>query len=167
MQEIVKKRVKDIEIFMSEVSKLRKDKRLDEDIFNQCSDYIEESTTNSTRFLFAENEFYKLLPSVLQINLAESVLHHERNVLDHFFEDRNGRNSASDHFVNAVVTQLESALYKAGDTIISAREPVRDLVFIANGTCKLYGSYHSKRDKEKLLKLCVVRLREGSWYGDF
>ena len=74
-------------------------------------------------------------------------------------KDRNGKSSAPDSFVRAVLTQLVSVIYKPGETIIPARSPVRDLVFIVRGTCKLYGFYHKKGDKKELIKLTVVRLR--------
>ena len=42
---------------------------------------------------------------------------------------------------------------------------MRDLIFIAQGTVKLYGFYEN-RDGD-LQRMVIVRLKEGSWYGDF
>ena len=42
---------------------------------------------------------------------------------------------------------------------------MRDLIFIAQGTVKLYGFYENSDGD--LQRMVIVRLREGSWYGDF
>ena len=94
------------------------------------------------------------------------MLFHERLTLDFFFEDKNGKNRASETFMSAVLTQLISVLYRPTDIIIKSHKEVRSLYFIAEGTCKLYGSYEDKN--ENLVKrIPIVRLREGSWYGDY
>ena len=93
------------------------------------------------------------------------MLVHERRTLDYFFEDKNGKNKASDLFINEVLTQLDSRLYEPGEIIMERNSRVRDLIFIAQGTCKLFGFYEQKDGD--LIRMVIVRLREGSWYGDF
>ena len=62
IEEIVNKRVKDIELFLYAVSRRLKDRSLDSDQFTEVKDYIREATANSTQFHYHANEFYQLLP---------------------------------------------------------------------------------------------------------
>ena len=96
--------MKDIEVFMYQVSKLRKDISFTAEMFDACNDYIEQTTSRSTRVYFKDNEFYTQLPPNLQLKLVQSVLMSERRALDYFFEDKNGKNKASEHFINEVLT---------------------------------------------------------------
>ena len=68
-------------------------------------------------------------------------------------------------FINAVLTQLESRIYKPGEVILERNTKVRDVVFIAQGTCKLFGFFDP--GDGNIHRMVIVRLREGSWYGDF
>ena len=68
--EIIKIRVNEIDYFMYQVSKLRKDKSLTDEMFQRCKDFIAETTSRSTRVYFQENEFYQNLPAGLQLKLA-------------------------------------------------------------------------------------------------
>lgn len=58
-KELIKKRVSDIDYFMYQVSKLRKDKSLTEEMFKKCSDFIEQTTRKSPKYYFQDNEFYQ------------------------------------------------------------------------------------------------------------
>lgn len=68
-----------------------------------------------------------------------SVLYHERNTLDYFFEDKRRKYKASDWFINQVLVNLDSRLFNQGEVIQAKDDRVRDLIFISQGTCKLYG----------------------------
>ena len=57
----------------------------------------------------------------MQQKLVESVLYHEKNILEYFFEDKNGKNRANKGFIIAIVTQLVSVLYEPGEIIIPAQ----------------------------------------------
>ena len=131
---------------MYEVSLLRKDKSLTDEMFQKCKEYIAETTSQSTRFYFSEKSFYQQLPVSLQLKLVKSVLYHERITLDYFFEDKNGKNKASDTFITTVLASLDSGLYAPGQVIIEQNSKVRELVFIAQGTCKLYGYYNQSEE---------------------
>ena len=64
-----------------------------------------------------------------------------------------------------IMVSLESSLYDIGDEIIQKGEKIRGLIFIINGHCDLYGIKRMSNDEK--LKLKVVRLKTGSWYGDY
>ena len=55
-REIINKRVSEIDCFMYEVSKLRKDNSLTDEMFEQCKNFIAETTSHSTRIYFQEND---------------------------------------------------------------------------------------------------------------
>ena len=50
--------------------------------------------------------------------------------------------------------------------MISHKEKVKELIFIMQGKCNLYGYCPSFKNPEEILKLLVVRLPAKSWYGD-
>ena len=62
IQEIVNRRVKDIELFLYDVSRRLKDKSLEDEQFLEVKEYIREATANSTQFHYHANEYYQLLP---------------------------------------------------------------------------------------------------------
>ena len=63
-------------------------------MFKYTKQYIEESTSNSTRFHFHDNEFYRNLTPSLKKKLVKRTLTYERTILDYFFEERNSSNFA-------------------------------------------------------------------------
>ena len=64
----------------------------------------------------------------------------------------------------AVLTQLDSAIYKPGDLIVQRNTKLHDLFIIREGTCNLNGMFQSGPNEMKVIR--IVRLPEGSWYGD-
>ena len=63
-----------------------------------------------------------------------------------------------------VLTSLEGQLYLPGDVILRRHQRVDNLIFFERGKCNLYG-FHDRDDET--VKMLIVRLSEGSWYGDF
>ena len=60
---------------------------------------------------------------------------------------------------------LESSLYDLGDLIVDKGEFLTDLIFIVQGECDLYGIDKLKNGDK--IRQKVVRLKEGSWFGDY
>ena len=72
---------------------------------------------------------------------------------------------APENFIVSVLTQLDSVLYEPGEVIVGYKNQVHDLFFIAQGVASLNGYFDNSEGETK--KMCIVRLREGSWYGEF
>ena len=68
--------------------------------------------------------------------------------------------------MDKILTQLDSKLYKPGETMIQHNSEVKELIFIEQGKCNLYGFWPSKEIENEFQKLLIVRLVEKSWYGD-
>jgi hypothetical protein len=58
VDKIVKERVRDIELYLHNISTVIKTKSLPLKLIEACKDFMEECVKNSTRFYFQENEFY-------------------------------------------------------------------------------------------------------------
>ena len=164
-----------------------KGKWLDEEIFDDCMMNIEESVRFSTKWSFALNEFWGVLPPQIQNKIVDTVLKRQVRLLDHFFNDKIMNVSAPHSFITSVMVNLESSLYDVGDVIVSHNEKVNDLIFIQSGSVELCGIHSVKvlnlnkniyqrstqkgdaffDEEEEQFRIRVVRLREGSWYGDF
>ena len=67
------------------------------------------------------------------------VLKEHMETLQFFFEDFKGRNKAYMPFIAGVVTNLDYAIYKLGEVIIPAFQPVDSLVIIQSGSCNING----------------------------
>ena len=75
VEEIVKKKVFNMEVYLYDISLLRKDKVLPLEFIDACKTSMKESIKHSTRFYFEENHFYQELPPKLQARLVTSVLY--------------------------------------------------------------------------------------------
>ena len=118
VEEIVKKKMTDMEVYLYAISNVMKKKTLSLVMIENCKKLMEESVKNSTRFYFEENYFYQELPPNLKLKLIRSVLYRELQTFEFFFEDFSGKNRASTAFMVAIMQNLDSALYKQGEVII-------------------------------------------------
>ena len=103
---------------------------------------------------------------MLQRKLVLTVLSPIRQKLDFFFEDKYENVTAPRDFVVRVLTNLQSALYMPHEVIVGYKEPVDALIFISRSKCRLYGFYKDG-ENNKTHKIYILRLRTGSWFGDF
>lgn len=86
VHEMVNVRVKEIEIYMYQISAT-----LEENIplqyIHQCKKHVELSIRNSTKFHFKENPFYQQLSPKLQTKLVKICLVKEARMFHYFFND--------------------------------------------------------------------------------
>ena len=85
VNEIVSKKTGDMEVYLYDISRLRKDKFLGDDKISESLEHMEEYVRNSTRFHFEENNFYKDLPTILKRKLTMAVLYKQREIFEFFF----------------------------------------------------------------------------------
>ena len=114
---------------------------------------------SSTRLSFKENAFFQELPQNLQLKVVKVVLKEHIETFSYFFEDFRGGNKAHMSFVAGVVTSLDYAIYKPGEVIVPAFQPVDSLVMIQSGSCNLNG-FNEKQNH------LIVKLPSKSWYGE-
>ena len=66
--------------------------------------------------------------------------------------------------ITAIVTNLDSEVYRRGTIICPEAEKVTDLVIVAKGRLDVFGYYKYRGERHKML---VMHLPKRSWYGDF
>ena len=64
-----------MEVYIYEISKVRKHKVIARHYIQECIDSMEHFIRSSTRFFFENNEYYKELPQNLKHKLVRAVLH--------------------------------------------------------------------------------------------
>ena len=95
----------------------------------------------------------------------QSVLGAQIQQIHFFFEDVNDYQKAPPNFISQIMVSLDSTIYDDGDLIIRKGDHVENLDFIIKGSAMIIGT-HVKPSGEKL-RLNVVKLVEGSWFGDY
>lgn len=63
-----------------------------------------------------------------------------------------------------MLTNLDSQLYRVGETVIDYHDKVEKLMLIQSGKCDLNSLLDQRNSK---IEVRIVRLLESSWYGDF
>ena len=88
--------------------------------------------------------------------------------MKYFFYDfeKDGLYGAPDGFVVSVMVSLDSTLYAVGDQIIAKGQSVKEIYFVLEGNCDLFG-YFVLPDTGETMRFKLVTLYEGSWYGDY
>ena len=71
------------------------------------------------------------------------MLGEQKNLLNYFFNDFEFNNKAPLGFVIAVLTNLDSSIYEPCQVIIPTQSKIKELVFIAQGKCRLFGYYNN------------------------
>jgi hypothetical protein len=61
------------------------------------------------------------------------------STFEYFFEDFSGMIKAPDAYMVGVLCNLDSTIYKPGDTIIRHKAMVEELIVIHRGRCNLVG----------------------------
>ena len=186
VETLVEYKNQDLYDYLADMSMQIKGKSLNEEIFNDCITNMEETVRFSTKHSFADNQFWEILPPQIQNKIVERVLKSQVKLLQYFFKDKILNVDAPQSFVTSVMVNLESSLYDVGDCIVKYQEPCKDLIFIQSGCVELSGVtkakvlnlnqniYQKSRSggvlyskEEEPFSIRVVKLREGSWYGDF
>ena len=122
---------------------------------------MSEHVLRSTRFYFDKNEFYNDLPQNLKHKLVLNVLVEQKNLLKYFFNDFEFNQMAPQAFVVGVLTNLDSSIYEPCQVIIPTQSKVKELIFIAQGKCRLFGFFKNTVDGlEETYKINVLKLRE-------
>ena len=62
------------------------------------------------------------------------------------------------------MVSFDSNIYDDGDAIVEKDDQLNDLFFIVQGSSMLVGIYKDPVGNE--VRINVVQLKEGSWYGD-
>ena len=63
------------------------------------------------------------------------------------------------------MVSLDASRYEEGEIMVHKGEYMRDIIFIMKGSCDIYGTYQQL--ERELLRFKVVKLGEGSWFGDY
>ena len=72
---------------------------------------------------------------------------------------------APENFVSRLMVSFDSIIYDHDDCIVEKGEELDDLFFIMQGSSMLVGTFKNQQGTE--VRINVVKLQEGSWYGDF
>ena len=142
--------------------------RLDNELWDATHDFLEDNLRYSTRIGFKNSPFWKILSPKLQQELVKTMLQKQIKRMKYFFYDfeRDGRFGAPDDFVMSIMVSLDSTLYSVGTNIISSGQRIDQVYFIIQGCCSLSG-LHLRKDTKETMRFELVKLDEGSWYGDY
>ena len=110
-------------------------------MFDECSEYIEDSFRNSTRIAFKLSPFWSKLPSTLKNKIVRETLRQQIETLKYFFNDYLEKFNAPEGFVTSIMASLDASRFEQGEIIVQKGEEMRDLIFIMKGTCDLYGTF--------------------------
>ena len=136
-------------------------------MIDECKDLMSESIRSSTLFYFENNTFFGELPPRLRNKLVQVVLYHYIRKFKFFFQDYINQIRAPQDFMVRMMTSLDSQLYKPGALILESDQKVDNLILIAQGKCFLNGFIRSGPTGTSDTVVTLVKLIEGSWYGDF
>ena len=109
------------------------------------------------------------MPPNIQKRLIRTLLLPDIQKFSFFFNENDRSNArAPEHFIVKVMSNLDSKLYHSGQVIIERGSPVENLILIKEGHCNLYSFFEPKTNNaDELIKVLLVKLKQGSWYGDF
>ena len=127
--------------------------------------HIENNIKYSAKLAFKQSQFYQQLPPKLRSLLVSEVLKKQILALRFFFNDYIRGVSAPQLFVEKVMISLQSSLYNVGDVIVDNGDKMDFCYFIVKGQCTLSGIH--KQGENEYLRVPVVKLRDGGWYGDY
>ena len=82
-----------------------------------------------------------------------------------FFEDHCDYQKAPEAFIIKIMVSLDSTLFNEGDLIVENGEIMEEIFFINHGRAEIIGTF--TKDEEEDVKVSVVELKEGSWFGDY
>lgn len=85
-----------------------------------------------------------------------------------FFNDYNENVKAPKNFITKFMISLDSSVYDIGDRIIECGQSVDNLCCFFHGRAEMIGHWKDRKNTaDDPIKVRVVELSEGSWFGDY
>ena len=94
---------------------------------------------------FKTSPFWSQLSSTLKLKLVKATLIQYIETMNYFFAACEGC-KAPEGFIIKVMVSLDSSRYEHGDLIVKKGDVVKDLYFIMNGTCSIFGTHRMAFD---------------------
>ena len=133
-------------------------------VYDEIELFLGNSVRRSTIDSFKNHKFYKKLPPRLKQDLVRASLYRLENKAFYFFNDLQFNIEAPKLYITKILSALSSLIVPIGENVRDIEKSMSYLYLLLEGDATLVG-YDFVQGTP--VKFNVVKLPEGSWFGDY
>jgi hypothetical protein len=109
-----------MDLWLAAVDKVLPEKKISDEVYDKCRDYMKQSFIHSIYKVFHEYPFYKQMPPRLKDNVFKICMSEEVRTMSFFFRDK-ARNTKSERgLMRKIVCGLNCSFYDPSQVVVES-----------------------------------------------